>query len=181
MADYRLKIKIGDHEFEAEGPAEVVQAQFEIFKELVSNVPVSASIVPPHPPPGSTAGVGNSENGSKVTTAPQLELDKIMRVDGRVVSLTVRAASADDGVLLMLLGQRQYRGNDSVTGGEIKDGLRQSGQPVERVDRVLDKLSADTSGLVITIGQRKGRRYRLTNAGVSKAQEISRALIATIP
>ena len=28
MSDYRLKIKIGDHEFEAEGPAEVVQQQF---------------------------------------------------------------------------------------------------------------------------------------------------------
>ena len=179
MADYRLKIKIGDHEFEAEGPADAVQAQFEAFKELVSSAPVK----PPQPRKDETPdanGGGEPENGDK-PPAGQLELDKIMKAEGRIVSLTVRATNADDAVLLMMLGQRQYRGNNSVTGGEIKDGLRQSGQLIERVDRVLDKLSAADTGLVITIGQRKGRRYRLTNAGVAKAQEVARSLTALVP
>jgi hypothetical protein len=29
MDSYRIKVKVGDHEFEAEGPAEIVQSQFE--------------------------------------------------------------------------------------------------------------------------------------------------------
>jgi hypothetical protein len=178
MADYRLKIKIGDHEFDAEGAAEVVQAQFEVFKELILSVPAKAT---QRTPAAANGNGGDGENGDKAGSAGQLELDKIMKLDGRVVSLTVRAASQDDAVLLTLLGQRQYRDNNSVTGGEIKDGLRQSGQPIDRVDRVLDKLSADTSGLVITIGQHKGRRYRLTNAGITRAHEVARNLIATVP
>lgn len=178
MADSRLKIKIGVHEFEAEGPSEMVQAQFEAFKDLVAtapNKPVDPPVV--EKPNG---GDGATPDESK-TSFPELQLDKIMKADGRIVSLTVRAASDDDAVMLMLLGQRQYRANDSVTGGEIKDGLRQSGQPVDRTDRILDKLSTGDAGAVITIGQRKGRRYRLTNKGIAEAQRIARDLIATVP
>ena len=171
MPVYRLKMKIGVHEFEAEGSEEKVESQFQAFKELIASIPQTAE--KPQDVPSDAAKAAENGNG--------LELDKIMQNEGRVVSLTVRAASPDDAVLLTLLGQRQYRQNNSVTGGEIKDGLRQSGQPVDRTDRVLDRLSSDDNGLVITIGQRKGRRYRLTNAGIARAQEIARALIATVP
>jgi hypothetical protein len=183
MADYRLKIKIGEHEFDAEGPEDKVHAQFEMFKEIISNLPAPVKTPaqrPPADPPEGAGGGGSADNGGRQNGA-QLELDKIMKVDARVVSLTVRAASSEDAILLILLGQRQYRSNDTVTGGEIADGLNVSGQPVARPDRILDKLSADDKGLVMTVGQRKGRRYRLTNVGVTKAQEIARNLIALVP
>ena len=38
MADYRLKIKIGEHEFEADGPVDAVKSQFEAFKELITSL-----------------------------------------------------------------------------------------------------------------------------------------------
>ncbi len=38
---YKLKIKVGEFEFDAEGPVEVVQAQFAAFKELISELPKS--------------------------------------------------------------------------------------------------------------------------------------------
>jgi len=177
MADYRLKIKLGDHEFEAEGEADVVQAQFAMFKELVASVPVKAAkpVVDTLPPPVDGNGEP-AENGDRIAG-----LDKIMKIEGRVVSLTVRAANPDEGVLLMLLGQRQYRGNNAVTGSEIVDGLTLSGQRFNRIDRVINKLSSDSSGLVITVGQGKGRRYRLTNAGVAAAQGVAQRLIALVP
>jgi len=174
MSDYKLKIKIGDHEFEAEGPADVVQDQFAAFRELITNVPATKQKESPEPKTPADANAGTSTNGS-VTLA----LDKIMRADGRLVSLTVRAASISDAVLVLLLGQRQFRSNDAVTGAEIIDGMRESGQVVARVDHTLNRLSEE--GTVITIGANRGRRYRLTNAGLARAQEIARTMIALVP
>ncbi len=56
-------------------------------------------------------------------------LAKIMRVDNRVVSLTIRARdAADDAVLLLLYGQKTVsRENDSVTGGEVMEGFTATG------------------------------------------------------
>src|SRR5215468_734597 len=102
-----------------------------------------------------------------------------MRVDGRIVSLTVNAQSIQDAVLALLLGQRQFRSNDTVTGAEILGGLRESGRGVGRIDHTLNQLTAE--GSVITIGQHRGRRYRLTNSGVNRAQEVARGLIALVP
>jgi hypothetical protein len=175
MADYRLKMKIGDNEFEAEGDAETVQSQLQMFKELVSSAPAKTVTAPPQPIPPS--GDSTPENGS----GESLGLDKIMKVEGRVVSLLVKPARNEDAVLLMLLGQRHYRKSDSVTGGEIKDGLKQSGRAVERPDRILDRMAANDQGWVLTSGERKGRRYRLTNTGLAKAREIARHLISLVP
>ena len=37
MEQNKLRIKVGDFEFEAEGPAEIVQAQLAAFKELLAS------------------------------------------------------------------------------------------------------------------------------------------------
>lgn len=176
MAENRLKIRIGDHEFEAEGPVETVQAQFAAFTELVSSLPIRQE--KPQPPAGDSTS-GSGENGGGNTGAAPVNLDKVMRASGRVISLTASAASVPDAALLLLLGQRIYRNNDSVTGAEILDGLRESGLPVGRADRILDPLASE--GAVITVGAGRGRRYRLSNAGVARAQDIARALIALVP
>src|ERR1700678_1882282 len=65
MAEYKLKIKIGEHEFEAEGPADGVQSQFAACKELIGSVAPS----PPKPKtesqtePEKTATPGNGSAG----------------------------------------------------------------------------------------------------------------------
>lgn len=66
-----------------------------------------------------------------------------------------------------------------MTGAEVMDGLGQSGYKLERVDRILDKLS--TEGSVITIGMHRARRYRLSNSGLSKALDIASEVLATVP
>ena len=162
----RLKIKIGDHEFEAEGPAETVQAQFRVFKELIAKTPGRKGLEPgePQQPP--------PKNNS------QLRLDSIMKTEGRVVSLTARANLLEDAILLIILGQKTFRSIDGVTGSEIVDGLKVSGQPADRIDRVITKLADD--GHVIITGVRRAKRYRLTNQGLAKAQEIAKAIIALV-
>jgi hypothetical protein len=171
MDTFKLKMRIGDHEFEAEGPTEVVQAQFAAFRELIENVP---QFTPPAPLPDSE----NSATPPASTLKGELMLDKIMRQEGRVVSLTARGASLEDEILLVLLGQRKLRTNDSVSGGEILDGLRLTGRTVNRIDYQLDKMT-DT-GDVITVGTNRARRYRLTNQGFNKAQELAMDLVSTV-
>ncbi len=180
MAEYRLKIKVGEHEFEAEGPVETVQAQFVAFTELVSSLPSKTE--KPREQDVSETPADNAENQNQngnTAQRPQLDLERIMRVDGRAVSLTVRPNSATDAVLLLLLGHRQLRSTDSVGGTEIAEGLRESGQPTVRPDRVTDRLTAE--GAVITVGAHRSRRYRLTNVGMARAQEIARGYIALLP
>lgn len=166
MDTNRLKIKIGEHEFEAEGPVDVVQDQFAAFKELIANMPKEITQQASEP-----SSDGAPPNG--------LALEKITRVQGRTVSLTVHVESIPDAILVLLLGQRKLRNNDSVTGGEIMDGLRESGQIVTRVDHTLNHLS--TQGGVIRIGTGRGRRYRLTNIGIIHAEEVAKNLISLVP
>ena len=110
MSDYRLKIKIGEHEFEAEGPTEVVQAQFAMFKELLANAPASQkkqAPVEPEPQSDKHAAI-NGHAGQPMA------FDKIMLNEGRIVSLTVHPDSVDDAILAILLGQRHFRFATSV-------------------------------------------------------------------
>jgi hypothetical protein len=170
MDNYKLKIKIGDNEFEAEGPTETVQAQFAAFRDLVANLPkpdLTPALTPNTPEPRTLRG-----------DKSELMLDRIMKHDGRIVSLTARGATLEDEIMLLLLGQKNLRNNDSVTGGEIIDGLRLTGRTVNRVDYQLDKMT--TAGYVITIGTGRARRYRLTNQGFAKAQEIAMTLMETV-
>jgi hypothetical protein len=154
-APYRLKIKIGQNEFEAEGPPEAVQQQFEAFKEMVARIPSTPSqesaqlsqpsieVKPPQLPPADAAANGKT-------------LSKIMRVDGRSVSLTARPEGIREAILLILYGQKELRENDSVSGSEVMHGLaRTGGFSVARVDRYLEALASD--GEVIVIGEHRAK------------------------
>jgi hypothetical protein len=173
---YRLKIKLGADEFEAEGPIQVVQSQFAAFKELVEARQQFAATQPPVVIP--TLPV-NADTPKPETPVINERLDKIMQLSDRVVSLTARPTSGEDAVLLLLYGQKVLRQNDAVTGSEITQGVSATGGlAINRVDRLLDKLS--DGGDVIVIGERRGRRYRLTNAGVAKARQVASDLLAIV-
>jgi hypothetical protein len=167
MDKQRLKIKIGEFELDTEGPEETLQARLEAFKELVMHASMAVSA--PAKPEIKT------ENGIE---PPKQQLEKILQQDDRIVSLTVRPETIDDAVLLLLYGQRVLRSNSTATGNEVMQGLRVSGQRVDRVDRLLEK--ASIAGDVIVIGQHRAKRYRLTNSGLAKANDIAQKLIETV-
>jgi len=169
MDGYRIKVKIGEHEFEAEGPVEIVQNQFESFKELIANLPRQI---------GSGSKSSKQDEAAAAAGGEQLALDKICRVEGRVVSLTVRPEAEASAAMLIMLGQKSFRENETVTASEIKDGLEQSGYRTSRIDRMMQPLADE--GSVIKIGVRKGTRYRFTNTGLTKAQTIARDALAQV-
>jgi hypothetical protein len=145
----RLRIKFGEHEFEASGPSHVVENYLEAFRQLVS------------------AYAGSSE-----TADP---FHKVVLLKGRTASLKV-ATKPDDSILLLLLAQKQFRSNDSVSGAEIMNGLRQSGVRITRGDYILGKHASQ--GYVSSTGSGRKRRYRLTDAGVARAQQIVQELLS---
>ncbi len=170
MDIYKLKIKVGDHEFEAEGPPESVERQFETWKELIATAPRQKYTTPAIDP--------NEEEKPENGEGAQLAFDKIMRVEDRIVSLTAPPELAPEAALLILLGQRQLRSNEAVTGNEMMEGMQQSGFRLARVDRVLEALASD--GSVIRSGAHRGTRYRLSNTGFTKAMGITRTVLARI-
>jgi hypothetical protein len=169
----KLRIKIGDNELETEGTAEVVQAQLAAFKELLSATPT------PQKSTEATIEQPSQDNQPQrsMNNGP-LALEKIMRVEGRVVSLTTRANSLEDAVMLLLFGQKTLRNNDAITGFEIVNGLRVSGQSADRLARVLHKIAEE--GAIIITGAHRGKKYRMTNQGMTKAQEIAKSTLALV-
>src|SRR5262245_49695984 len=117
MSEARIKIRIGEHEFEAEGPSDLVQEQFSTFKELIAQLGGKPNMPANHASEKATqeSGAINTSNESGIP------LEKIMQVKGRLIWLTVNAESVADAVMVMLLGHRVLRSSDSVTGGEIMD------------------------------------------------------------
>jgi hypothetical protein len=175
---YRLKIKVGPHEFEAEGSPADVREQFEAFKEMISVVPVIPAPNPQTPAPPILPSEGSTPEKTDVPSG-DLALSKIMKLEGRTISLTVRPKTLVEAILLILLGQKSLRQNDSVTGGEILDGLKTTGGlAFGRIDRVMESIGKD--GDVIVTGENRGKRYRMTNAGVAKARRLAAELIAIV-
>jgi hypothetical protein len=83
-----------------------------------------------------------------------------------------------DAILLLIFGQKALRENDAVTGNEIISGLNTTGgYSFNRIDGLLDKIARD--GDLLTFGERRGKKYRLTNTGLAKAKAIAANLISS--
>lgn len=178
MEPFRLKLKVGVHEFEAEGTEDAVQKQLDIWRELIaspsSSPPAAASpppYVPPLPPPPFDAGGDDRARYSK-----------IFKHEGRVVALTVPTLTGEsataDALVVLLLGQKIYNASDSVTGQELSDGMTMSGLRVSRVDR---SWGSHIPHFVIKSGEGRATRYRLNIPGAQRARELAEQLLAQVP
>ncbi len=174
MEPFRLRMKIGVHEFEAEGEQEGVERQFALWRELIASTPQTSASSPPLNPPlggGEPPGALNAGAG---------EFDKIFHRTGKLISLTVLPGPdrAADAALLLLLGHRLYNQVDQVGGTALLSGLKQSGYDTARVDRVLDRHVPE---LVLRTGVRRAVKYRLNNPGLNRATELARELVTMVP
>ena len=158
MSKYRLKMTIHGHTFDAEGDPEVVQAQFEVFKELVLQAPAHQGPEDSVHSSGETSPEDGGNKPLREREQPGEALERVMEVEGRVVSLTVPAESVDDAALLLVYGQKELRGQESVTGGDIMRGLEISGYGINRVDRIMQK--ASDKGSILMIGKHRSKKIQ---------------------
>ena len=181
----KMKLKLGEHEFEFEGDAETGREAYKAFLEAVRGAPSpsapapnpsadSAPPPPPLPPPptGSNGGAGQP-SGDVLENAT---LKRIFAERDAVISLLAlpRTPNAEaDGLLVLLYGYQQLKSSDyPVTGVRLMQAAKQSGIQVERIDRVISANEA----YVLSAGQRRGKRYQLNNQGIVKAKEIISAI-----
>ncbi len=187
MSAYKLRIKIGQHEFEAEGEEATVKAQFEEFKAII------ATPITERQPPPATAESGNPQNTSATNPlqgsppgGPALadQLSRIVRVDGKrpiTLSALPRGEQREgDATLILLLAYRVFWQQDEMAGARLLDGLQQSGYAVDRVDRVMDPFIDGPEPLICRTGVRRGVRYRLTTRGLARATELAKDLVANV-
>jgi hypothetical protein len=175
MEPFRLRLKIGPHEFEAEGDQDTVERQFALWRELVSSPAASPPTLPspPPPPPEASTAAPAPLVASEGQAVP---FDKLFRHDGELVSLSALPNGdhrEPDAALLLLLARRHYLAEELVTGGRLRQGLMESGINVDRVDRMLEEYM---NNYVIRSGQNRAVRYRLTNPGRTRAMELARTL-----
>lgn len=188
MEKHRLRMKIGAHEFDAEGPREEVARQFDEWKALIA-----LATAPPSNPAAShqrQAASRFSHVIEEVTTKDGFKAAPwdIFSVDSDRELMTLKAHPAAgenrdaDAILLILYGYKQAggpSGTDTTGSGgvpvtKLKESLEVSGLRVPRIDRAIEAYVR--SGYVLKGGRGKGGIYRLTNTGFAKADDMARQL-----
>lgn len=174
MEPYKLHLKIGPHEFSAEGPAEVVKQDFEMWKSLIHDLPAQSAL------PASSEK--NGKAGSDTSALPKEQIERIYLLDDKRDMLTLRILPRSDdryadALLLVVLGYKIIKGTDEIMVTQLKPAMRQSGCMVERIDQVAAKYVRQ--GYLNKGGMGKGGRYSLTNSGIEKATALLNSLASS--
>ncbi len=180
MDAHKVKIRIGQHEFEAEGSEDAVDRRLAIFKELVERTgeptPASAQT--------RSAGIQIPKREQSDTSVEAATVDNplasLFKIEGKTVSLVTPPQGQGregDAFLLLLLGHRIMRAADWVLVGDVKAGLIDSGFSVTLVDTITGTVAGE---LYMRKGQKRGKQFRLTNPGLLKAQALAEEVLASI-
>src|SRR5262249_19667569 len=139
MDTARIRVKIGVHEFDAEGPAAQVADQFESWKALISAVPTTNNS-------NQAAAIPANENvlaGMKTAldAIQQDRLAPLFQCDDKRDVVTLRSLPIGEdrhreAVLLVLYGFLRLRNVDEVIVTKLKTALETSGSAPDRIDRV---------------------------------------------
>lgn len=164
---FKLRVKLGAREFEAEGPADLVAERFKEFRAIAEIHATTSSAVPAVTAP----------------TPPHPWLQRLYRhhPHSHTISLRILPQGTDrqaDAALLVLLGYRSLEGEEEVPVTRVTEALRQSGVPVTRLDRLLTLHTKQH--MVLKAGQGKGGRYRLTTQGLARAEALAQELAALV-
>jgi hypothetical protein len=172
MDNYKLRIKIGEHEFDGEGPAEEVKEAFATWKELIASVPSQPSITKDN--------ANNHYSDGDSDHVDPARLSRLFLNDAAkdLVSVKIFPRGNErerDTLLLILFGYKTLRGQHEVMATKLTRAMRQSGCKVSRVDRLSSRYI--NAGLLNKGGMGKSGRYSLTNTGVTKAVEVMNEIL----
>jgi hypothetical protein len=167
---HRIKIKLGEAEFEAEGSEQSVQAQYELFLAALERKSVKE-------PDISNPKANGADEQERQAMPPRVFDETLLarifelRQDG-VVTLRVLPkgnGKEADALLLLLLGYRRLKNEEDVLATHLLRAARYSGVSIYRPAHAL----ADHEQFLIRGGQKKGSTYSLNNQGLTKAEEIA--------
>ena len=186
----RLKMKIGEAEFEADVPENEVQPMYHQFLSMLerrSQAAVSLSATDAkadqRPAIEATVRAGSSVQSLSVqalgATVDDTLLARIfhLRENGAVTLKVLPPTGPDtdaDAMLLLLYGYRRLKNEDYVLATQLFRAAAQSGITLRRsVNEYMRN-----SRFVIRGGQRKGSHYTLSSHGLAMAKEITARIFA---
>ena len=179
----KLRVKVGVHEFEAEGTADQVTAHYNTWKELIEKAgPATKPSIGPTVPMSAVTELKTREGFA----APWDIFSTGDMHDGDLMSLRVHPPAGEtrdaDAILLVLFGYRKA-GNEGQGLAEfpvtkLKESLDHSGIKIARIDRAVAPYVK--SGYILKTGRGKGGIYRLTVTGHAKAEEMAQRLVAQL-
>ena len=159
----RLKMKIGDAEFEAEVAEDEVQPMYDQFLSMLGEH---------RPPPGKADFI----ESSRIAFDQSLLTDIFdLRQDGTIV-LKVLPDGPDrnaNAMLLLLYGYLLLKNEDCVLTTQLFRAAEQSGISVRRPA----KECVRNGRFVVRNGQRKWSNYALNNQGLALAKEITAKML----
>ena len=181
---HRIKIKLGDAEFDAEGQSDLINAQFSAFLDAVSKAtPKAAPVLAPAPatPSSDTSAEGANANSAAAASSfnvPSVSSDtlsRVFKVNDTVSLLAIPKTDkpAADALLVILYGYDRMKSINAVTGTTLMKAAKQSGINIDRIDRIM----GTRDEFVNFAGAKKGRRYSLNNRGAAEAEKIIRKMM----
>ncbi len=189
MPNLKLRVKIADCEYEAEGSQESVCAQFEIFKKLLWSFTKNtiASDLPSGKPKNDLGNQGtplpapqpelHTQHSGNVLQRLFLHDPLTSRLSCRV--LPTGSTKTTDTMLLLLLGNQEILRQQETSALALNQALIRSGGTVARLDRVLSSCLRDH--WVLKSGKGKGGKYRLSKLGIQHAWEKAVHLVNLLP
>jgi len=182
----RLKMKIGEAEFEADVPENKVQpmyAQFLFLLERRSQSgarPIAAGVAAHQQEPDieATFRIGPAAESLSGQSFDQALLSRVfdLREDG-AVTLKMLPNGPDknaDAMLLLLFGYHQLKNEECVLATELFRAAEWSGISLRRPAKEFIR----NGRFVIRGGQRKGSHYSLNSQGFAMAKEIAARMSA---
>jgi hypothetical protein len=165
----KIQVKLGDSEFNADGPETIVKAAFEQFLLALAKVP-AAPAVNLKPPAMDSNGVPPKDELPAREPDQEL-LDRVFQKDDDIVSLRVLPQRSNpnwqaDAVILLIYGFHRLANASEVLVTKLNQGLRKSGINLTRVDGIVEVHSS----LYMKGGVRSGGRYTLNNQGKATAE-----------
>jgi hypothetical protein len=158
--NYKLRIKHpSGAEFEAEGPAEFIQAEKEGFLTRLE-------------PAGGTPA--SHKNHKEQAEKPAWDALAESRNGLTMLKNKHPHLKAPEAALLILAAERQLNGTQEVSAITLSKAVKTSGYAPERLDRTLAK--AIREGLIKASGTKRNRSYYITDRGLEKAWLEARKL-----
>lgn len=169
MDNLRVKVRVGEKEFEAEGPREAVEARWAEARDwILSHAPTNKEQIPII---------------EKAAESLQKDENPIFDVDRgrRTVRLRVLPPRGEvlqrlsNALLLLLYGYHEILNRPEIPVTRMAEDLRMSGfAGLKRLSRAFVRL--ETEGLAARNGAGKGTNYRATNPGLTAARTLAKSL-----
>lgn len=152
--NYTLRVKIGNAEFDADGPESTVKEAYRLFLDTIKAT--------------GTATAPKDKIFRDPDPVDQGLFDRAFKLDEKreVVSLKFQPTTEGDqqkadAAILLIYGFQQLLNLENVRITKLNEGIRQTGLTQKRMDGFIGVHKR----LYLKSGQRAGSRYALTNAG----------------